>query len=149
MGAGAGFGRPLPLSWRGLSVVISGKTILHPCAGRVPAGRCCAVMGPSGSGKTTLLHTLSRRRQKTTGVVRYGGEQWSKALRHRVAYVDQEDVVMPELTVRETLVYTSRLRLPARTMEQRARAMQRVAELLRLLGCGRRALLSYGAVGAF
>jgi ABC-type multidrug transport system ATPase subunit len=127
---------PLPLTWHDLSVDLGGKTVVQPFSGRVAAGRCLAVMGPSGSGKTTLLNALSRRGPTTAGAVFYGGKKYSASLRREIGFVEQDDIVFSELTVRETLTYSSMLRLPARTHADRAAAAARVDELLRLLRLG-------------
>ncbi|EWM21044.1 atp-binding sub-family g member 2d [Nannochloropsis gaditana] len=76
------------------------------------SGEMMAVMGPSGSGKSTFLDVLAGR--KTQGrvggqVVWEAGEQAGG--RCRWAYVTQEDVHLPSLTVRETLWYAALLRL--------------------------------------
>jgi ABC-type multidrug transport system ATPase subunit len=60
-----------------------------------------------GSGKTTLLNTIARRvtssKLEVTGQIVYSGVS---------AYVMQQDILLAELTVRETLTYAANLRLP-------------------------------------
>eukprot|EP00968_Pinguiococcus_pyrenoidosus_P014445 scaffold1307_cov200-Pinguiococcus_pyrenoidosus.AAC.134 len=69
-------------------------------------------MGPSGAGKTTLLNALARRGPVTKGSISYGGRAWSKALKRRIAFVEQDDIVYPGLTVRQSVTFLARLRLP-------------------------------------
>jgi ABC-type multidrug transport system ATPase subunit len=74
-------------------------------------------MGPSGAGKTSLLDIVAGR--KNTG--RYEGhimvdsvEYASLKTRKDVfGYVMQEETLVPELTVREALEFSARLRTTA------------------------------------
>ncbi|KAJ3288942.1 hypothetical protein HDU79_004433 [Rhizoclosmatium sp. JEL0117] len=93
------------------------KGILHVLEGislHVPAGKLMAIMGGSGSGKTTLLNALAGRPVGTvSGEITFNGENPKKYFQSgMVAYVQQEDDLLPYITVRETLRYAARLRLP-------------------------------------
>ncbi|CCH46551.1 Pleiotropic drug resistance protein [Wickerhamomyces ciferrii] len=76
-----------------------------------------AIMGPSGSGKTTLLNFVTGRTQKSTisakgDVLLNQDEIPFDLLKKITTYVVQNDnVLIPTLTVRETLYYQARLRL--------------------------------------
>ncbi|XP_051152388.1 ABC transporter G family member 22 isoform X2 [Andrographis paniculata] len=120
-------------------VVIKGMTstvekdILNGITGSVDPGEVLALMGPSGSGKTTLLSLLGGRVRDPPhgGSITYNDQPYSKCLKSRIGFVTQDDVLFPHLTVRETLAYTARLRLP-RTLtkeEKVQRAMDVVYEL--------------------
>ncbi|KAI9350484.1 P-loop containing nucleoside triphosphate hydrolase protein [Zopfochytrium polystomum] len=76
-----------------------------------------AIMGGSGSGKTTLLNAVSGRTVgEMAGVILFNDQSPSHYIRRgAVAYVQQQDSLLPYLTVRDTLRYAARLRLP-RTM---------------------------------
>jgi len=71
------------------------------------------------------------------GVVSYGGVPWSKALKRRIAFVEQEDVVFPSLTVREALTFAARLRLPAGEggREHQAARVEEIIALLKMSKC--------------
>ncbi len=90
------------------------KTILNNVTAQIPPGSLTAILGASGSGKTSLLNTMSQRmsggRLKKTGDIFYNGS--AKLSSIRSAYVMQKDVLLPTLTVRETLKYSAELRLP-------------------------------------
>ncbi|KAG1672458.1 hypothetical protein FOA52_013244 [Chlamydomonas sp. UWO 241] len=98
------------------------------------------VIGPSGSGKTTLLRLLASGTgshpgsskclaffrppplgvapgQEASGTVRLGrgGGSGGGSLSRSVAFVPQEDLLMPSLTVAETLHASALLRLPSGT----------------------------------
>eukprot|EP00966_Prymnesium_polylepis_P148141 3422278-Prymnesium_polylepis.1 len=91
-------------------------------------------MGPSGSGKTTLLNTLAGRVPAIEGTVLHGGRQLNRQqLRGRIAYVTQEDVLCPTQTVREALMFSAMLRLPASVpLEEKARRVEEMIAQLRL-----------------
>lgn len=77
-------------------------------------GEICALMGPSGSGKTTLLNFLAARpgpeRSSASGTVLLNGVAPSRsAFRKLSCFVEQEDALIGSLTVRETLLFASRL----------------------------------------
>ncbi|KAL8801012.1 MAG: hypothetical protein Q9182_004756 [Xanthomendoza sp. 2 TL-2023] len=90
------------------------KTILHDVNAYMPSGSLTAILGGSGSGKTTMLHALSHRiggsRLRIEGSILYNGSERISAVRS--AYVMQHDVLIPTLTVRESLLYAAELRLP-------------------------------------
>jgi len=92
----------------------STKTILDDVSAYIAPGTLTAILGGSGSGKTTLLNTVAQRVASTklevTGEVKYSGAS-HKAV--RMAYVMQQDLLLPDLTVRETLQYAADLRLPS------------------------------------
>ncbi|KAL8733181.1 MAG: hypothetical protein Q9181_003680 [Wetmoreana brouardii] len=93
------------------------KRILDHVSTSMPNGNLTAILGGSGSGKTTMLHALSNRvggnRLHTTRDIRYNGNGRISSIRS--AYVMQNDVLIPTLTVRETLQYAAELRLPPPT----------------------------------
>ncbi|KAL8833210.1 MAG: hypothetical protein Q9170_004405, partial [Blastenia crenularia] len=119
----------LPLSFRRRLDPSSNtiKTILHDVSANMRNGSLTAILGGSGSGKTTLLHALSHRisgsRLRITGKILYNGDP--QISRTRNAYVMQRDVLVPTLTVRETLLYAAELRLPPPTT---AKERQQVVE---------------------
>jgi ABC-type multidrug transport system ATPase subunit len=114
------------------------KTILNGVSATMPSGSLTAILGSSGSGKTTLLNTLAYRmgggRLKITGDILYNGNP--KITSIRSAYVMQQDVLLPTLTVRETLFYAAELRLPSSTStEERYRVVEEVILELGLKEC--------------
>eukprot|EP00250_Pteridium_aquilinum_P017388 c23608_g2_i3 orf=356-2602(+) len=113
------------------------KKILKGITGYVLPGEVLALMGPSGSGKTTLLNLLSGRfnisssRHLLHGTISYNDMPYSKALKRRMGFVMQDDVLYPHLTVKETLTYAAILRLPKNLSkkERMERAMEVIYEL--------------------
>lgn len=73
------------------------------------------MLGPSGAGKTTLLMTVLGITSPSRGRILFNARPLRaqyEAFRTNVGYVPQDDIVHPELTVREALYFACRLRLP-------------------------------------
>lgn len=114
------------------------KTIINNVNAHMTCGSLTAIIGGSGSGKTSLLNSMSHRmtggRLKSTGTVLYNGDP--KLTRIRSAYVMQQDILLPSLTVRETLLYAAELRLPPPTTSaERRRVVEDVILELGLKDC--------------
>nr|KYP56982.1 ABC transporter G family member 22 [Cajanus cajan] len=113
------------------------KDILKGITGSVNPGEVLALMGPSGSGKTSLLNLLGGRliQSTTGGSITYNDQPYSKILKSRIGFVTQDDVLFPHLTVKETLTYAARLRLPNKlTKEEKEK---RALDVIDELGLGR------------
>jgi ABC-type multidrug transport system fused ATPase/permease subunit len=90
------------------------KPLLRDVSCDIQPGELLAVMGPSGAGKSTFLDWLAGR--KTTGFgkanLKYNGTTPTFEQRSTCeAYVMQHDVMIPTLTVSETLRVACMLRL--------------------------------------
>lgn len=93
-----------------------------------------AVAGPSGAGKSTLLEVLAgkiRPSSPSTSILVNGHPMDRQHFRRISGYVMQDDALFPMLTVRETLIYSARLRLPSVVpmTEKAARVEALMAEL--------------------
>ena len=100
----------------------SSKTILDVVSVDMPAGSLTAILGSSGSGKTTLLNAIANRipskSMNVSGSITFNRGGQLKDVRS--AYVMQDDILLPTLSVRETLRYAADLRLPLiSTQEER------------------------------
>ena len=114
------------------------KAILKGVNACMTSGSLTAIIGSSGSGKTSVLNTLSNRiavgRLRTTGEITYNASSELRSIRS--AYVMQQDVLIPTLTVRETLHYAAELRLPPPTTgEERRKIVEDVILELGLKEC--------------
>ncbi|KAM0909168.1 hypothetical protein ACQ4PT_014985 [Festuca glaucescens] len=90
------------------------KALLAGVSGEAREGELFAVMGASGSGKSTLVDALAGRvaRGSLGGAVTLNGEPLhGRRLRAISAYVMQDDLLYPMLTVRETLLFAAEFRL--------------------------------------
>ncbi|KAK4382413.1 ABC transporter G family member 25 [Sesamum angolense] len=92
------------------------RTILKGITGMAEPGKVLAVLGPSGSGKSTLLNALAGRLHHghgLTGTILFNNRKLTKSIQKKTGFVSQDDVFYQHLTVRETLVFCSLLRLPS------------------------------------
>lgn len=94
--------------------VSKNKEILHPISTVIEGGTLFAILGGSGSGKTTLLNVIagrySNKQLDVGGEVRFGSLK-----KCTIGYVTQQDYLLPNLTVRETLLFAARMKVDPRT----------------------------------
>jgi ABC-type multidrug transport system ATPase subunit len=126
---------PTTLQFRNVSYRIGEKQILDNIHGIVKPGEVLAIMGASGAGKTSFLDILARKRKK--GIVEgdfflNGRTVTDSQFKRVVGFVDQDNMLMPSLTVYETVLYSALLRLP-KDMSVQAKKY-RVLETLEELG---------------
>ncbi|CAN6471139.1 unnamed protein product [Victoria cruziana] len=124
------------------------KVLLNGISGEAREGEILAVMGASGSGKSTLIDALARRISKESlqGSVKLNGEVIDGRLMRSIsAYVRQEDLLFPMLTVEETLSFAAEFRLPRTLSKEKKRA--RVQALIEQLGLRRAARTIIGDEG--
>lgn len=127
--------RPATLQFQNVSYSLNGKQILSGIQGICHPGEATAIMGASGAGKTTFLDILARKnkRGQVSGDFYVNGERVSDSdYKNVIGFVDQEDTMLPTLTVHETILTSALLRLP-RDMS-RANKEQRVYEVEKELG---------------
>lgn len=127
--------KPASLYFENVSYNLNGKQILTNVQGMAHPGEILAIMGASGAGKTTFLDILARKNKR--GIVQgnfyVNGEKVNdNEYKNVVGFVDQEDTMLPTLTVHETIMTSALLRLP-RDMGRAAKE-QRVYEVERQLG---------------
>ena len=106
------------------------RRILSSAQGTLSPGELVAVLGSSGCGKTTLLSCLAGRLRPSEGSVSLNGAPLPSS-NSLVAFIQQEDLFLPHLTVSEHLRFQARLRLP---LLSRAAAEARAEQLLQRLG---------------
>ncbi|KAK1271603.1 ABC transporter G family member 20 [Acorus gramineus] len=111
------------------------KVLLDSVSGEARDGEILAVLGASGSGKSTLIDALANRisRESLGGRVTLNGEPLeSRMLKVISAYVMQDDLLFPMLTVEETLLFSAEFRLPRSLSSSKKKA--RVQTLIDQLG---------------
>lgn len=131
---------PLRLNIKDLTVTFKGRTILDKVSLSVPRGSLNAIFGPSGAGKTTLIKSMLGKLSynldisgkvsftKCTSneeIMVYNSSRGcfgktldffetskarKKVIQTKVGYVPQDNVVYPNLTVRENILFSVKLR---------------------------------------
>ncbi|KAF2807683.1 P-loop containing nucleoside triphosphate hydrolase protein [Mytilinidion resinicola] len=106
-------------SWYGKK--IKDMAILKPVTAEFQPGVLNVIMGPSGSGKTSLLNSMAKRlkddfttKYQFFGHLVFNGAIPSEQVVQSIcSFVTQDDdALLSSLTVRETLRFAARLRLP-------------------------------------
>ncbi|TYG37145.1 hypothetical protein ES288_D13G118600v1 [Gossypium darwinii] len=111
------------------------KSLLRGISGEAKEGETMAILGASGSGKSTLIDALANRisKQSLKGSITLNGEVLdSDVLKVISAYVMQDDLLFPMLTVEETLMFSAEFRLPRSVSKSKKKA--RVQGLIDQLG---------------
>ena len=127
--------KPASLQFENVSYHLNGKQILSGVQGIAQPGQLMAIMGASGAGKTTFLDIIARKNKRgvTEGQFYVNGERvLDNEYRSVVGFVDQDDTMLPTLTVHETILTSALLRLP-RDMGISAKE-QKVIEVEKQLG---------------
>ncbi|KAI3993453.1 hypothetical protein MKX01_002466 [Papaver californicum] len=110
------------------------KVLLNDISGEAREGEILAILGASGSGKSTLIDALANRISKGSlkGSLTLNNEILeSRLLETLSAYVMQDDLLFPMLTVEETLMFSAEFRLPysLSTIEKNARVQAVIDQL--------------------
>eukprot|EP00245_Coleochaete_scutata_P004280 TRINITY_DN16642_c0_g1_i1.p1 TRINITY_DN16642_c0_g1~~TRINITY_DN16642_c0_g1_i1.p1 ORF type:complete len:645 (+),score=134.10 TRINITY_DN16642_c0_g1_i1:25-1935(+) len=110
------------------------KILLNAVNAKARHGEILAVMGPSGAGKSTFLDAIAGKIDFNSleGQILVNGKEMDSQFRRLSGYVMQDDQLFPLLTVKETLMFSARLRLP-QSMSHAEKA-QRVESLVEELG---------------
>jgi len=109
-----------------------GKQLLDPISLVAYPSELIAMMGPAGAGKTTLLKALNGYSRPASGQVLFNGldlYQHYDRFRQQLAYVPQDDIVHAQLTVREALYFSAKLRTDLSDSEIEARIDTLLGEL--------------------
>lgn len=123
------------LTWRDVNFEVGSKKILDNVSGGVSGGTVCAILGPSGAGKSSLLNVLAGRSASrgATRVSAYvevqGVEVDPVEFKRNVAYVMQDDALIPTATPREALRFSAALRTTANPEEREKLVTKMLAEL--------------------
>ncbi|CAI4037900.1 hypothetical protein SMKI_04G2360 [Saccharomyces mikatae IFO 1815] len=122
------------------------RMLLDNVSGYCIPGTMTALMGESGAGKTTLLNTLAQRNVGIiTGDMLVNGRPIDASFERRTGYVQQQDIHIAELTVRESLQFSARMRRPQSLPD--CEKMDYVEKIIRVLGMEEYAEALVGEVG--
>jgi putative hydroxymethylpyrimidine transport system ATP-binding protein len=120
---------PLSVSVHAASVAFGGKPLFADLDVEIAGGVFTCVLGPSGVGKTTLLRLVAGLEQGGPGTRILAGD--GGTLGGRIAYMAQQDLLLPWLTVLDNALLGRRLR-----GEVDGAARRRALDLLVAAGLG-------------
>ncbi|CAN1252468.1 ABC transporter G family member 31, partial [Linum perenne] len=110
--------------------------LLSEVSGVFSPGVLTALVGESGAGKTTLMDVLAGRKTGgyIEGDIKISGHPKVQSTFARISgYVEQNDIHSPQVTVEESLWFSSSLRLPKEvSKEQRKEFVEEVMRLVEL-----------------
>ncbi|CAN6456720.1 unnamed protein product [Victoria cruziana] len=110
--------------------------LLREVTGAFRPGVLTALMGVSGAGKTTLMDVLAGRKTGgyVEGDIRISGYPKNQETFARISgYCEQTDIHSPQVTVKESLIYSAFLRLPPEVgVNEKMAFVNEVMELVEL-----------------
>ncbi|RAQ80573.1 ABC transporter, partial [Aspergillus flavus] len=90
----------------------AGHPILDGISGSIKKGCVFGIMGPSGAGKTTLINILAGRSRQTSGQTALNGIEGDLTrYQHLIGFVPQDDILLEDLTVGESISHSARIKL--------------------------------------
>ncbi|XP_016169834.1 ABC transporter G family member 29-like [Arachis ipaensis] len=111
----------MPAEMKDQGVTDDRLQLLREVTGAFRPGVLTALMGVSGAGKTTLMDVLAGRKTGgyIEGDVRISGFPKNQETFARISgYCEQTDIHSPQVTVRESLIFSAFLRLPKEVSNQ-------------------------------
>ena len=111
-------------------------TALNKVSFSVESGELLAVIGESGGGKTTLLRCMLGLNEHTSGTLLLDGEPAEDidVANNNMAYVRQEIVLYPQMTVYENIAFPLQtMHTPRAELDQRVKAMADLLDIRWLL----------------
>ncbi|GMN37142.1 hypothetical protein TIFTF001_006571 [Ficus carica] len=126
----------MPAEMKDQGVTDDKLQLLREVTGAFRPGVLTALMGVSGAGKTTLMDVLAGRKTGgyIEGDIRISGYPKNQETFARISgYCEQNDIHSPQVTVRESLIYSAFLRLPKEVSnEEKMTFVDEVMELVEL-----------------
>jgi len=105
-------------------LAFDGATLFRDLDLDLPAGRWTCLLGPSGVGKTTLLRLVAGLVDDGEGLTATAGD--GRPLAGRTAYMAQQDLLLPWLSVLDNVLLGSRVRGERPDRERARRLLDRV-----------------------
>ncbi|KAG8472011.1 hypothetical protein CXB51_036309 [Gossypium anomalum] len=137
-------GKPLPTLWNSLKTMISFPAAAKLMGSKSHQANICLIsdingirkprrmtllLGPPGCGKTSLLKALSGNLdQSLQGKFHITDTNWKSSCPRKLAYISQNDTHISEMTVRETLDFSSQCQGVGSRAEMMMEVSKRKAE---------------------
>jgi putative hydroxymethylpyrimidine transport system ATP-binding protein len=99
--------RPPGLQITNLALRYAGETIFENLNLTIPPGEIFALLGPSGVGKSSLLRIIAGLEPPAAGTVTATDQL---PIKHRIAYMAQQDLLLPWATVEQNVTLGATLR---------------------------------------
>lgn len=119
-----------------VSIVRGKKTTVDNVSLNIKPGELVAIVGGSGAGKSTILNCMCGYLQPQNGDVYINGINLYdnfNSLKSLIGYVPQSDIVYDNLTLKDMLSYTAKLRLPKDvTSSERKQVIEKAIKLVEL-----------------
>ncbi|XP_050230912.1 ABC transporter G family member 29-like [Mercurialis annua] len=126
----------MPSEMKNQGVAENRLQLLRNVTGTFRPGILTALMGVSGAGKTTLMDVLAGRKTGgyIEGDIRISGFTKKQTTFARISgYCEQNDIHSPQVTVKESLIYSAFLRLPVEVgKEEKMSFVDEVMQLVEL-----------------
>jgi len=122
----------------GLKLRSNKQVVLQGVTGEVQHGKLTAVMGVSGAGKSSFISALAGRAYygNVLGKIFVNGEMVDNLDKYgdRIGFVPQDDIMIRECTVEESLYFSARTRLDRK--KSKTEIMDIVDNVVQVLGLG-------------
>ncbi|EGG19464.1 hypothetical protein DFA_00041 [Cavenderia fasciculata] len=131
------------LTWQHIKYTVpvpGGKRLLlDDIQGWIKPGQMTALVGSTGAGKTTLLDVLAKRKTLGTvqGDIRLNGKPLEIDFERITGYIEQMDVFSPNLTVREALRFSAKMRQdPKVPIDEKYQYVESILEMIEMKHLG-------------
>jgi len=125
----------IKISAKDVTFRVNNKIIVDNIALTIMPGEFVGLIGPSGAGKTTLMMMMNGVTKPSGGEVLINSQSLYsniESFKGQIGYVPQDDIIHRELKVKESFLYTGKLRLDTTPEPEISAQVDNVLETLGL-----------------